>query len=836
MARNAGKSHGKPKANADAATESPAPPSVPAVQGGKSWHLALLLLVLSAPFAGILVMPDGRVLGHPITDGATAYYHFGYFAGQAWKSGIVPLWNPHIMLGIPFLAEGQASIFHPLSFLFVFLRASVAVNWIVAISFVLTGLFFYGYLRALNLGRAASWCGAITWSFSSAMVSRIYPGHLNILLTFISIPMILMLWERYRAGGGRRHLAGIAFGYGLMILAFYPQFLYIFSLFFLLYVLIQSGLAILDGSSTARREGQAIFALGTYILLGIGAGAVQLLPALDFLGQSFRQTANIHFCGSFSFPPENLLTLLAPHFAGFTLTETTSRYWGRSLFWEMWIYLGMLPLILAVAGAGAAPRRRSVALLACGGIFLIIGLGKYTPLFPLIYEYIPLFDVFRGPSKNTLITLFCLVTLSAYGFEALFSNANEPRQQRLRRIALTAAVTLMVIAGALMVFLVRNGDAPGSNWDQFIQWVWSSKERLMPVATSDHQAFLKESMTGATNALIRSMIFLWLSLAVLLWPMTARRAKHRIAAAILIVLVDLLGVFHPMMRTFDKADVHKPLALEESARPPYLPRLLVALNPVPNLAMRSGYSTPFGYTGNTLKRYNDLISALQMLNPNESRADSKFIHFTPQFDMLAFDGVAVTDEDVLPGAKPVGNLGDKIILPYGGKPINIPRAYLAAEPVYFSYSQDVMAYLLSEKVNLLAKPAIERRAGILPPQPLESGELVSFISYEPNRVELEARANYSRELILNEMFEKNWRATISGVPVSIEPANYAFRAVQVPAGTSRVVFEYKPRAFYIGAVATGVSLAILLAIFVRDARLNSPRRKTTGTSAETVQQ
>lgn len=773
------------------------------------WPIVLLLIVLAAPFVGILLAP-GKVLGHPIGDNPKGYYQFGSFLGQCWRDGVMPFWNSHIMLGIPFLGEGQASVFHPLTFLFAIFEPDVAVNGLIIIAFVLTGIFFYGYLRALGLAQPAAWSGAVVWSFSSAMVSRISAGHLNILLTFLSIPMILMFWEQYRSRGRMRYLVGIALGYALMIFAYYPQFLYIFSLFFLLYVVIQSGSVILDRSSTVRQEGKAIGMLGLFILLAIGIGSIQLLPSLDFVSRSFRREATMEYCGTFSFPPENLLTLIAPGFFGSTFEMTPGRYWGRAIFWEMWLYIGVLPLMMAVAGAWAAPRRLRVALLSCGIVFLILGLGKNTFLFPVMYEHVPFFDIFRGSSKNTLITLLCLATLSAFGFQALFGEADKAKRQFFRRIAVISGASMFLICGLVAIFLVRDAEAAGSNWEHFLKWILNSSEVYLDPITSDGRELARITSKDASGALIRGMILLVVSVGLIFLRFPGRWGRFSFLLPITFILIDLMGTFLPMLPTFDKSTAQMVLNLEESAKTPYPPRLVVPFNPMPNVAMGSGFSSVFGYTGNTLQRYNDLITRLQNLDPKVSQAESRFVNFTPQFGMLGLDAVAVNREDMQPGAQVIGKLGDKVVIPFqdSGKQ---PRAFLAAAPKYVSRPEDALSYVLSNS-TVWVSPAIEGREKNLTGRPLEKEEAVRFISFQRNRIELEARTIQPRELVLCEMFEENWKATVNGEPVPVAPANHVFRAVQVPPGTSRVIFEYKPESFYVGANVTAISLIVLLSL------------------------
>src|SRR5690242_17468235 len=127
--------------------------------------LFLLGVVLLAPFLPILLHPAGRILGNDLGDNPSMFFFYNYFAGHCWRQGSIPLWNPYVMLGHPFLAEGQAALFHPLSWLFIVLPTGAAINWINALCFLFAGLAFYGYLRALDLAKDTSFCGALVWSF-----------------------------------------------------------------------------------------------------------------------------------------------------------------------------------------------------------------------------------------------------------------------------------------------------------------------------------------------------------------------------------------------------------------------------------------------------------------------------------------------------------------------------------------------------------------------------------------------------------------------------------------------------------------------------------------------
>jgi uncharacterized membrane protein YfhO len=113
-----------------------------------------------------------------------------------------------------------------------------------------------------------------------------------------------------------------------------------------------------------------------------------------------------------------------------------------------------------------------------------------------------------------------------------------------------------------------------------------------------------------------------------------------------------------------------------------------------------------------------------------------------------------------------------------------------------------------------ASPVIERAYLQLRPRALDARSFARVVSYEPNRVELDVKTAWPRELVFREMFERNWKAEVNGEPATVMPANYVFRAVQVPAGRSRVVLVYRPWAFYVGVIISGLSIVCLLIMAV----------------------
>ena len=107
-------------------------------------------------------------------------------------------------------------------------------------------------------------------------------------------------------------------------------------------------------------------------------------------------------------------------------------------------------------------------------------------------------------------------------------------------------------------------------------------------------------------------------------------------------------------------------------------------------------------------------------------------------------------------------------------------------------------------------------AAILGPAPPLTKKAVTPASVElqervADRQRYRVHVNAPAYLIVTDLYDKQWQATVNEQAAPIYRANLAFRAVYLPAGDSLVEFAYRPRTFYVGA---GISLAAVVMILV----------------------
>ena len=148
------------------------------------------------------------------------------------------------------------------------------------------------------------------------------------------IPLILLtVDELVERPNAKWVLVGI-FAFSMQFLAGHPQTLFNTMVTCLIYGSLRM--------VKASYRKQTIIALAVIGVGAIAITAVQLWSGLNASGEGTRQGGvPFTFAAMFSFPPENLLTVLVPGLFG---DMTGFTYWGRCYLWEMSAFLSDSPV------------------------------------------------------------------------------------------------------------------------------------------------------------------------------------------------------------------------------------------------------------------------------------------------------------------------------------------------------------------------------------------------------------------------------------------------------------------------------------------------------------
>jgi hypothetical protein len=84
---------------------------------------------------------------------------------------------------------------------------------------------------------------------------------------------------------------------------------------------------------------------------------------------------------------------------------------------------------------------------------------------------------------------------------------------------------------------------------------------------------------------------------------------------------------------------------------------------------------------------------------------------------------------------------------------------------------------------------------------------ISAPEFSVQRIEADVEADAPALLVVAQIYYPQWRVYVDGRPARLWPANYAFQAFEVPAGTHHVKLVYADRRFQLGAVISLATLA-----------------------------
>jgi uncharacterized membrane protein YfhO len=124
--------------------------------------------------------------------------------------------------------------------------------------------------------------------------------------------------------------------------------------------------------------------------------------------------------------------------------------------------------------------------------------------------------------------------------------------------------------------------------------------------------------------------------------------------------------------------------------------------------------------------------------------------------------------------------------------------------------------LLAEKLATtdLHRVALVERSLPIPLEPARQNvtEQLRFVSYEANRMTIDVESGSRALLVLSELFDTGWRASINDNAGEILKVDGGLRGLLIPAGRSRIVLRYAPTFLLVGSVVSSAWWAGSLAV------------------------
>ncbi|MCC2669158.1 MAG: hypothetical protein K0Q72_1629, partial [Armatimonadetes bacterium] len=388
-------------------------------------------------------------------DGMAEFYPWRLHAARSMTAGHIPLWNPHILSGTPFLANSQSAPLYPFHWLYYLpLGASVAVRmgWVDFLHLTLAGCFAYLLARDFRVrplaaavsGAAFELCGfAVAWLELPSFIA-----------VSCWIPLLLLCVGRAIRLGCWRWTFGAGASLGLMLLAGHLQVAFYGLLaalcFWLWEAIARPWFPPTASPNTEHRTPNTehrtpntqhrtpntflkAVAQGLVVLgLGLTLAAPQVLPSMAFSRISHRAGApsDSGYAGYVerAMPAQHWITLLVPDYYG--LPASGELYWGA---WEYGPpnvmeyagHVGLAAFLLVLIGLiwGRKVSRRTWLLVGISVLALLLAAG--TPLNRVFYFFVPGFAQSGSPAR--ILVLFCLMQalLAGLGAEWLLRRAEQ---------------------------------------------------------------------------------------------------------------------------------------------------------------------------------------------------------------------------------------------------------------------------------------------------------------------------------------------------------------------------------------------------------------------------
>ncbi|MEO8051551.1 MAG: YfhO family protein, partial [Acidobacteriota bacterium] len=193
--------------------------------------------------------------------------------------------------------------------------------------------------------------------------------------------------------------------------------------------------------------------VGALMITGLAAGAVQLLPSVEYSARAIRFISGTSLPATQKIPIAYLVDYVWPstlltYFFSWNFQHKMGP--GEALS----PYLGLFPLLLAIIGFWKCREHSWVRYSAglAAGAFLF-SLGAPSLLYGLLYALAPLLWMAREASRFLYIGHFGLVILAAYGAQVLFCGTEGSISwRRLNRILLSMAIASAVVLAIPYIF------------------------------------------------------------------------------------------------------------------------------------------------------------------------------------------------------------------------------------------------------------------------------------------------------------------------------------------------------------------------------------------------
>lgn len=753
------------------------------------------------------------------------YYPYVVFSIEQLRLGQFPLWNPDTFGGIPYFAANQAALLYPINLLTFWLGPYQYWAAAALVRLVLAGCGTFLLGRRLGMRALGAFlAGGIymladfntVWlHFAIHNVAALLPMALWLILRLLTTGASLAAYHN------RQTALLLAIIVAAQLFGGHPEMS-------LLFMVVCGGFTLAFWRRSRSRAWLRLGVVAAMLALGLALAAVQWLPTLDLVSRSYT-IAERGFAADQADPSyaplgglrhaawDNLrhwLLLVQPQLWGSPRGEAIKNWiHAATNYNEMTSYVGLATLPLALYGIWRGRNRRAAWVF--GGALLASLLLLYPMPGLRLLGFLPLLDVAHGFRFGAVIAL-CAALLAGFGLDALTGRSHTWERipgaypQRPRSTSVTGETREIVAIAALsaafaaisLVIVAGLWHGQGGDWLLGFSPTQAERNQIAVVFNSENWRLFLPGAAGLLSALLLA----WAAI-----QRTRRQATPLLPLALVAaIVIGELAAYGFGYNGFSQPDAIYPttpaierLAIGASGRTLNLDNTFWA-----NSAMTHGLQVTGGM--DDLKPGDQSQFLERGMAGIVATNDHQVVMEWGRRLMDLMNVSFITSRRPLqlgprePALEPELRDGDLLVYRYEGA---LPRAY-AAVSVVESSAKDAEDTVFSPTFDPHKAVVLEQTPTALrdtQPQPIIP---VTVSEYTANRVALVPDLAQASVVVLADAYDPDWHVTIDGQVAPLLRANGMFRGVLVPAGQHQVVFSYRPRLVFYGALLSLAALAI----------------------------
>ena len=738
----------------------------------------------------------------------------------------IPLWNPNMGLGYPILAGIQEGIFFPLNFINFLFSSELSWDIFFLIRIFLAGFFTYLFARKIGLEKIAAYVSAIIFMFNGYTLEYLNMAHLS---TEALIPLILLCTEYFLEKRNIKSFILYTVALALAILPGMPEAT--FFVFLISFLWFAFSLFFLHPEINKREKYWLIFFLALSNTLSLLLTAVQLIPFLELLKNSFN-THSYGTPGLYFIPLNFSFSLFSPFISNplFNWIGGAVSYLGISSF---------ALSVLAILSFRTFTAKKGRILLFFS-LFALLLLAKIYGLFFInLIGNLPILKTLIFPKYAIPTVMFSFSILAGFGLSSL-------NEKKIKWLNLKIFSSLIIIITSFFYMLCRNANLFAQNTKSInstLSIFYLNFQKIFPFKIPG--LFLESNRPSFDPTYLFLILLITITILSTLWLLTLVFFHKKSTLSWLItvfVFLELYAYALPLQRA-DRYDTYKKAPyldfLEEKTKTDgEIFRVYAqSAKKVQPSVLYPNISSVFGLQDIRFllalgeKRYFEFLEKIVGV-PTEEVSTIRFTGDYPtSLDNKYFDLLNVK-YFIIPSEFEISDNVGEIVYNKEVKIIKnknyLPRVFIVQKAVESSKS-DVFAKLKKNDFDFKKEIVIENdtknKLTESPTDTSSTDSIATITNYDDERVDIETQTNKHGYLVLSDQYYPGWKAFIDGKETEIFPTDYVFRSIKITKGTHAVSFIYDPLSYQAGKWISLASLFFLIILFLFEKTIPFKKKK-----------